>query len=562
MSRIDYTTGDYKGFKLLMIDALQERLPDYTDTSETDAGMVILETVAKALDVLSYYQNAQANECFLTTAQLRPNLLKWCKMLGYTPKPSTPAKFKQYFVFDANQGVVTLPEGFIVRTSEPIISNAVYFTTLEELKVDTTSPLDTTQKGYVKTISDTSSEQYIFEVDVAQGNLISGEEVGVGDGITMGLRYTLRNNPVSLPDYDENGFALLPRVNELTNVIEYPDNYDKARHFSLTVGGEEWVMKSSFIDSMSKDKHYTVEVNQDNTVTIIFGDGVNGAIPKGEIVANYRNGGGTVGNVGAETITVINTSTKGLSQTYNIDTAYSLGVDKESNSSIVLNAPNAYRTKWGCLSAEDYADKAMELFNQIMMSSSFPISENTDIDLSTLEVLQGITDETEKKNKLLDTVQVCVLLKNSKIRDDLGNILKLADYPKLENSDIVAELKEMYEASGLIGTFVEITPFTSKDVAFNCTLLPLAGYDFNTVKGQVIDKLKDYFLLGEIQAGQTVAINDVEADVFAAITGIRAFRINSFSVKGVNDTSLDITSNKWEIIEFDAENTVITDNRG
>lgn len=56
MSRIDYTTGDYKGFKLLMIDALQERLPDYTDTSETDAGMVILETVAKALDVLSYYQ--------------------------------------------------------------------------------------------------------------------------------------------------------------------------------------------------------------------------------------------------------------------------------------------------------------------------------------------------------------------------------------------------------------------------------------------------------------------------------------------------------------------------
>lgn len=76
---------------------------------------------------------------------------------------------------------------------------------------------------------------------------------------------------------------LLPRVNELTNAIEYPDNYDKARHFSLTVGGEEWVMKSSFIDSMSKDKHYTVEVNQDNTVTIIFGDGVNGAIPKGRL---------------------------------------------------------------------------------------------------------------------------------------------------------------------------------------------------------------------------------------------------------------------------------------
>ena len=39
---IDYTSRDYAAFKDLMINKLREKMPEYTDTSETDAGIVII----------------------------------------------------------------------------------------------------------------------------------------------------------------------------------------------------------------------------------------------------------------------------------------------------------------------------------------------------------------------------------------------------------------------------------------------------------------------------------------------------------------------------------------
>ena len=43
---IDYTSRDYESIKQDMIAMLKRILPEYTDTSETDAGIVILECFA------------------------------------------------------------------------------------------------------------------------------------------------------------------------------------------------------------------------------------------------------------------------------------------------------------------------------------------------------------------------------------------------------------------------------------------------------------------------------------------------------------------------------------
>ena len=42
-NNFDYTTRDYEGFRTLMIDKLSEVMPEYTDTRQSDAGIVILE---------------------------------------------------------------------------------------------------------------------------------------------------------------------------------------------------------------------------------------------------------------------------------------------------------------------------------------------------------------------------------------------------------------------------------------------------------------------------------------------------------------------------------------
>ena len=550
MSTIDYTNTDYQGFKQLMIASLQELIPEYTDTSETDMGMVIFEILCKALDVITYYQNSQANECFLTTAEMRKNALKWCGILGYVPSSFTPAKYVQWFVVRPDAGELFLPKGTVIRTKDT--SNAEYFTTLSDLKINTSSDL-TAQKGYMGTTDD---DNYIFTVDIAHGVLVTNETVGVADGETENLKFSLSGTPVVLPDYDEDGRALMPESNGL-----YPDGYDEARAFSVTVKTsdgeiEDWTLKSSFVDSGSSSRDFRAEVSQNNVTTIIFGDGVNGKIPQGEVIVSYRKGGGSIGNVGAKTINTLASPVYGIVETYNPDMAYSLGQDKESIKSIRLNAPNSFRTKWSCVQASDYADKVLELFPRVFMATSFSITENTDIDYG--QVLFGTSGELTRaqENQIVDTVQICILLTGDILNDD-GKYKKLKDFRRIEDApELRQDILDSLESRAIIGTYRVLTSFTSKMVTLKSSLLVLSGYDYDEVKTNVENFLSEYFAIGNIKAGAIVALNEIEADVFAEVKGVRAFRITSFVVDGVeNTTSLDITSNLWEIIELDDDGT-------
>lgn len=49
---VDYITKDYEGFRKLMIDLIPSKTPEWTDTSQSDFGIVILELLAHGLDVL------------------------------------------------------------------------------------------------------------------------------------------------------------------------------------------------------------------------------------------------------------------------------------------------------------------------------------------------------------------------------------------------------------------------------------------------------------------------------------------------------------------------------
>ena len=59
---IDYTSKDYESYRADMLKSLQEKMPEYTDLRESDAGVVIIELLAQGLDVLSLYQDILANE--------------------------------------------------------------------------------------------------------------------------------------------------------------------------------------------------------------------------------------------------------------------------------------------------------------------------------------------------------------------------------------------------------------------------------------------------------------------------------------------------------------------
>lgn len=75
----------------------------------------------------------------------------------------------------------------------------------------------------------------------------------------------------------------------------------------LRVDDEAWTRVENFLNSLSQDKHYRVELGAGDQPTFVFGDGVTGAIPpigQNNIVVDYRWGATDDGNVGANTLVV------------------------------------------------------------------------------------------------------------------------------------------------------------------------------------------------------------------------------------------------------------------
>lgn len=86
---IKYTGRDFNSIKENLLDYARRYYPDtYQDFSEASFGSLMLDTVAYAGDVLSYYLDYQANEAFLDTAIEIKNIINLSKELGYKQKGS------------------------------------------------------------------------------------------------------------------------------------------------------------------------------------------------------------------------------------------------------------------------------------------------------------------------------------------------------------------------------------------------------------------------------------------------------------------------------------------
>lgn len=159
---IDYTSKDYMAYKSLMLEQLTLKMPEYTDHSETDAGIVLLELLAMGLDITSYYNDIVAGETFFVTAVQRRNVLKWCKLLGYVPKSATPSQFKQVFILSRISDTDYLvPKGTTIHTVAAAAENSVYFETAADFYIPA---------GNLGDEKDTEGN-YLFLADLIQGQI-------------------------------------------------------------------------------------------------------------------------------------------------------------------------------------------------------------------------------------------------------------------------------------------------------------------------------------------------------------------------------------------------------
>lgn len=319
---IDYTSRDYEAFRELLIQKLQEKMPEYTDTSETDAGIVILEALANGLDILSLYSDIIANDVILPTTQDRKLAVIMARCLGYIPYNQTASEYPQVFVLsDIRDQDTIIPKGTVVKTKDSSDLATLYFETMEDFVIPS---------GALGDEKDDNG-QYMYTVIVQHGSSVYQDVIGSSSGAPLQsfkLNYT----------------------NALIDTLEL--------YVNEGTGQELWKRIDSFLDADETSKVYTISVDEFDVCTVEFGNGLKGKVPTAYpngIVANYRIGGGEASNVSAGIITELDSSVAYVESTFNLE-ATILGHEKESLESIKENAPASYRTRDRLVALDDYSD--------------------------------------------------------------------------------------------------------------------------------------------------------------------------------------------------------------
>lgn len=358
-SLIDYMARDYDSLLQSMRDQIPTKLPEWTDyTSEADFGNVLLQLFAHLGDILSYYQDRIANESFLSTAQTRRSIIHHLRLIGYRLSTASPAAAKLVLSVPTSvNDVLTISKGdaFATKSQKDKKSVRFEYTSETSLQIDcATLPVDPTNP---------TKKIYADGIPVEEGRLVKNEILGVSDG-TPNQRFTLNHAGVIL-----RSLSSAQQVNQ--DILLLTEQ-----------GGsiETWILRESLAFSREQQRDFILEIDEQERATAIFGDGAFGFIPpSGRLIkVTYRVGGGTFGNVPANTIqTIVSAPQLALvgAKVTNPATA-SGGADRESIEHAVMHAPKVFRSLKRAVTADDYQALALD-FKGVSKVRAEPTNWNT-----------------------------------------------------------------------------------------------------------------------------------------------------------------------------------------
>lgn len=335
---IDYTNLGYEALRDSMLDLARQNLPEWTDFSESDLGVLLVELFAYACDITLYYQSRLANNLFPETSDEPDALVQLLRLIGYELRPPAPARAELALGFDATAALpdpITVPAGtaFNVALST---GQQIPFESEREVNI----PLN--QLGS----PDARNRRYFQLLPVVQGATVTDNPIpgGVSDG-TPNQMYTLAQKPVIAG-------SIGVTVTEAGGVTTH------------------WLEVDTLADSSPADRHFVVQRDAEGAATVVFGDGISGLIPPAStsttpvtIQASYRVGGGAQGNVPARTPFRPTATLPGnvtIVEAFN-PLAAAGGAGGEDVDRARAFAPRLFRTQDRAVTAQDFVDLALEV---------------------------------------------------------------------------------------------------------------------------------------------------------------------------------------------------------
>jgi hypothetical protein len=164
LTRIPRQIAGFPEFRRAMLAQLSKHAPlgPWRTRSEDDLGVMLLEMWAYVCDVLAFYDETIAHECYLRTARQRRSVRRLTDLLGYVPRPAVAASVL-LAAFAEGRKPVTLPAGTAFRSQAfdgepPQIFELDAETTIHPLNNEwTVAP--TSQEAIVTSSADLGAEQ-------------------------------------------------------------------------------------------------------------------------------------------------------------------------------------------------------------------------------------------------------------------------------------------------------------------------------------------------------------------------------------------------------------------
>lgn len=520
---IDYMARDYASFRSALIGLIPAKVPEWTDRSEADFGIVLIELFAYMADILSYYQDRIANEAFLSTAQERRSVIEHLKLIGYELQGAAPASAQlSIIVSNTRNSVVEIRPGdqFSSPSTTDRISVNFEYTGSQPLLIDLSAlALDSAKKddGLTPLVG---FKEAAAAIPVVEGISIVNEVIGVSDG-TPNQSY-----PLAQPNVLRDSIQIVTATNPpgppwtlQKNLVFTAPAYSPNQLAALQQQGR---IASTLAFSRSPDRAFAISTDENEVTTIVFGDGQYGEIPPvgANILASYRTGGGSIGNVGALQITVIGKSPQlqvlGAKVTNRVTA--SGGADRETTDQAVEFAPTLFASMQRAVTADDYAAQAL-LFPGVSKARASVANWNF-VNLYIAPTGDGELPSDILKSNLL------TYFEDRRMLTTLINIQN-PNYIRIEVTAAVAAL-----------SYFKSTDVLANALAAVQQLLAFADADF----GQILYISKVYEVLEAVQGVDTVFVSVFNrADASGNLTSDGRVLMGENEIPVLRDGDLNVT---------------------
>ena len=308
---LNYCNFDFED----LVQTLQNRLKTkgaWSDIYRSGTGEMLIEFLAYVGQLSLYYTERRAQESFLPLAQLRSSVVNLVSILSYQPKRKSSAKGTLTFTLGTPRNVLTI----LPKYTECQSSDGYKFVTNEAATIQ--------QLGT------------IVNVATIQGRLFQKQFSSNG---SVDQEYLINDTAV-----------------ENSADVANPT-------FRVIVNGAEWTLVSSFLYSAHDATDYRIINEMDGTVSVRFGDNVNGAAPENgaSIMVQYIRSDGLIGNVTTiDKITKLNSTIYDASNvqvtdlTVTNNAAFLGGDDEEDIEEIRYEAPRVFKTGDRAVNRDDF----------------------------------------------------------------------------------------------------------------------------------------------------------------------------------------------------------------